>query len=391
MRAAGSERAAYHSATLATASASGHPRVAEGEHRVAAGGEPAGGAEQPLPERLALDRLPARQRQPVGLRGVETAVHRRPGRHRLAGDDVGGGDLDEVPSSLRTVAMPSSHDSQMPSTSVIAGPPVGPVSPGSTASYDDPLADDVRSEPPHGSGSPMSIVGRFLSGHGGILGWPSSAPDRTLRRIQVTYVIAQPCVDLKDRACVDECPVDCIYEGKRMLYIHPDECVDCGACEPVCPVEAIYYEDDTPEEWKEYYDANVHFFDDLGSPGGAAKMGEIDKDHPMIEALPPQPQGSDLAGLHPAPGLPLGPAHAVRREGARPPRRDRRPLDRHSGRPDAGDRAAGTAGRHGRAGLPATRSACRRPGRPASTGSHGGSGSPGSGSTRCCRRSAPRS
>src|SRR4051794_38232521 len=58
----------------------------------------------------------------------------------------------------------------------------------------------------------------------------------------VTYVIAQPCVDLKDRACVEECPVDCIYEGKRMLYIHPDECVDCGACEPVCPVEAIFYE-----------------------------------------------------------------------------------------------------------------------------------------------------
>ena len=105
----------------------------------------------------------------------------------------------------------------------------------------------------------------------------------------MTYVIAQPCVDLKDRACVDECPVDCIYEGKRMLYIHPDECVDCGACEPVCPVEAIFYEDDTPEEWKEYYTANVDFFDDLGSPGGAAKLGEIDKDHPMIAALPPQP------------------------------------------------------------------------------------------------------
>jgi NAD-dependent dihydropyrimidine dehydrogenase PreA subunit len=106
----------------------------------------------------------------------------------------------------------------------------------------------------------------------------------------VTYVIAQPCVDVKDKACVDECPVDCIYDGKRMLYIHPDECVDCGACEPVCPVEAIFYEDDTPEEWKDYYAANVDFFDDLGSPGGAAKMGEIDKDHPMIAALPPQNQ-----------------------------------------------------------------------------------------------------
>jgi NAD-dependent dihydropyrimidine dehydrogenase PreA subunit len=66
----------------------------------------------------------------------------------------------------------------------------------------------------------------------------------------VTYVIALPCVDLKDRACVEECPVDCIYEGERMLYIHPDECVDCGACEPVCPVEAIFYEDDVPEEWR---------------------------------------------------------------------------------------------------------------------------------------------
>jgi NAD-dependent dihydropyrimidine dehydrogenase PreA subunit len=108
------------------------------------------------------------------------------------------------------------------------------------------------------------------------------------RRTLVTYVIAQPCVDLKDRACVDECPVDCIYEGKRMLYIHPDECVDCGACEPVCPVEAIFYEDDTPEQWKDYYKANVEFFDDLGSPGGAAKMGEIDKDHPIIAELPPQ-------------------------------------------------------------------------------------------------------
>ena len=89
----------------------------------------------------------------------------------------------------------------------------------------------------------------------------------------MTYVIAQPCVDLKDRACVEECPVDCIYEGKRMLYIHPDECVDCGACEPVCPVEAIFYEDDTPEEWKGYYDANVQFFSEIGSPGRRRQDG----------------------------------------------------------------------------------------------------------------------
>ncbi|GEO93936.1 MULTISPECIES: ferredoxin [Kocuria] len=108
----------------------------------------------------------------------------------------------------------------------------------------------------------------------------------------MTYVIAQPCVDVKDKACVEECPVDCIYEGERSLYIHPDECVDCGACEPVCPVEAIYYEDDTPEEWADYYKANVEFFDDLGSPGGAAKLGNTHTDHPMIAALPPQNQGA---------------------------------------------------------------------------------------------------
>jgi hypothetical protein len=56
----------------------------------------------------------------------------------------------------------------------------------------------------------------------------------------------------------------------------------------VCPVEAIYYEDDTPEQWKDYYTANVDFFTDLGSPGGASKMGKIDKDHQFIAALPLQ-------------------------------------------------------------------------------------------------------
>lgn len=53
------------------------------------------------------------------------------------------------------------------------------------------------------------------------------------------YVITEACKDTKDRACVDVCPVDCIYEGPEQLYIHPDECIDCGVCEPECPVEAI--------------------------------------------------------------------------------------------------------------------------------------------------------
>ena len=104
----------------------------------------------------------------------------------------------------------------------------------------------------------------------------------------VTYIIAEPCVDLLDKACVEECPVDCIYEGNRMLYIHPDECVDCGACEPVCPVEAIFYEDDVPQQWKEYTAANYEFFEDLGSPGGASKMGKIEKDATFVAAQPPR-------------------------------------------------------------------------------------------------------
>ena len=82
--------------------------------------------------------------------------------------------------------------------------------------------------------------------------------------------------------------MDSIYEGERMLYVHPLECVDCGACEPVCPVEAIYCEDDTPEEWAHYYKANVEFFDGMGSPGGASRTGLVRRDHSIVAALPPQ-------------------------------------------------------------------------------------------------------
>ena len=112
----------------------------------------------------------------------------------------------------------------------------------------------------------------------------------------MTYVIGQPCVDVLDRACVEECPVDCIYEGSRSLYIHPDECIDCGACEPVCPVEAIYFEDDLPPSFTGYLADNEQFFttllpgrqEPLGSPGGAARIGSLGVDTPLVTALPPQ-------------------------------------------------------------------------------------------------------
>lgn len=109
----------------------------------------------------------------------------------------------------------------------------------------------------------------------------------------MTYVIARPCVDIKDKACLDVCPVDCIYEGERSLYIHPDECIDCQACEPVCPVEAIYPEAELPAEWAVFTAVNAEFFDaaGLGAPGGAAALGPAGTDHPYITALPqPEPQ-----------------------------------------------------------------------------------------------------
>ena len=70
-----------------------------------------------------------------------------------------------------------------------------------------------------------------------------------------------------------------------MLYIHPDECVDCGACEPVCPVESIYYEDDVPGEYSQYTQINADFFNELGSPGGAAKVGLTENDPPAVKSL----------------------------------------------------------------------------------------------------------
>jgi ferredoxin len=68
----------------------------------------------------------------------------------------------------------------------------------------------------------------------------------------MTHVVAEPCVDCKYTDCVVVCPVECFYEGERMLYIHPEECIDCEACVPECPVEAIFYEDNLPEKWASY-------------------------------------------------------------------------------------------------------------------------------------------
>ena len=82
------------------------------------------------------------------------------------------------------------------------------------------------------------------------------------------YVITQPCIGSKDASCVDVCPVDCIhpspneeeFETAEHLHINRDECIDCGACEPACPVTAIFEESAVPEEWRHYIKINADFF-----------------------------------------------------------------------------------------------------------------------------------
>ena len=79
------------------------------------------------------------------------------------------------------------------------------------------------------------------------------------------YVICEPCVGVKDGACADICPVNCIFEGEKeqfpeMFFIYPDDCIGCAICEPECPVNAIFPADDVPEEWRQYIQLNADYF-----------------------------------------------------------------------------------------------------------------------------------
>ncbi len=76
------------------------------------------------------------------------------------------------------------------------------------------------------------------------------------------YVITEPCIDTKDASCVDVCPVDCIHttDDAPQYYINPDQCIDCAACELVCPVTAIFHEFDLPEQWTDFIKVNADFF-----------------------------------------------------------------------------------------------------------------------------------
>ena len=121
----------------------------------------------------------------------------------------------------------------------------------------------------------------------------------------MTFVITDPCINTKDTACVDVCPVDCIhprkdepeFEQATMLYIHPDECIDCGACVPACPVAAIYdAPDSTPASQKALIEANAVYR--AGEPDAVAQaeaivQGHVEA-HPELMAIP----AADRAAAH---------------------------------------------------------------------------------------------
>ena len=121
----------------------------------------------------------------------------------------------------------------------------------------------------------------------------------------MTFIITDPCIDTKDTACVDVCPVDCIhprkdepeFEQTTMLYIHPDECIDCGACVPACPVAAIYdAPDSTPASQKLLIEANaVYRAGDAAAVSSAEALVQQHKSaNPDLMAIP----AADRAAAH---------------------------------------------------------------------------------------------
>lgn len=102
----------------------------------------------------------------------------------------------------------------------------------------------------------------------------------------MALVIQSQCIDVKDGICTTSCPVDCIYEGERMFYIHPVECIECGMCESICPVDAIRYDDELEPQEAIFARINREVFvlpdGDLGEPGGWHKGMAPLADHPRL-------------------------------------------------------------------------------------------------------------
>lgn len=141
----------------------------------------------------------------------------------------------------------------------------------------------------------------------------------------MTFTITQPCIDTMDQSCVEVCPVDCIHfdEGDdRMLYIDPVECIDCGACQPACPVSAIFPEADVPEDQKQFLELNPMWFQDkaaaraivAGMEGGGGAAAPAAAEAPAAGATAPSatpaPAVAAAAPAAAAPAQPSAPAEA---------------------------------------------------------------------------------
>ena len=97
----------------------------------------------------------------------------------------------------------------------------------------------------------------------------------------MTYIVNDKCIKCKLMDCVEVCPVDCFYEGPNFLVIHPDECIDCALCEPECPVDAIFSEDELPGDQEAFLQLN-------------AELAEIWPN--ITERKEPAPDAEDWAG-----------------------------------------------------------------------------------------------
>ena len=109
----------------------------------------------------------------------------------------------------------------------------------------------------------------------------------------MAYVVTDPCIKCKYTDCVEVCPVNCFYEGPNFLVIHPDECIDCGACEPVCPTKAIFPESDLPAEYSEYKEINAKYApqwpniaEKKAALPGAEEFKEKKGKRPLLELKP---------------------------------------------------------------------------------------------------------
>ena len=93
----------------------------------------------------------------------------------------------------------------------------------------------------------------------------------------MTFIVGENCIKCKHTDCVEVCPVDCFYEGPNMLVINPDECIDCALCEPECPVDAIFAEDEVPDNQVEFIALNA----------------ELAKQWPNITEMKPAPADAE--------------------------------------------------------------------------------------------------